>query len=160
MEIAQRYCVQVDYQLRGKNYYAIGFENRASGYELRNPFFKGSTPPKDITHFDNNHTRCNVFEGFIDFLSAEKLRFNDLCDVVVLNSVSNIGKALPVLTQYSLIACYLDNDDAGRMTLSKIQKEYGDKVVDFSRHYPDHKDLNENLMWMCPKKTNKYKLKF
>ena len=159
VEIAQRYCVQVDYQLHGKRYYAIGFENNAGGYELRNPFFKGSTPPKHITHYDHDHTRCNVFEGFMDFLSAERLSFNDLCDVVVLNSVSNIGKALPVLAQYSLIACYLDNDDAGRMTLSKIQKEYGDKVVDFSRHYPDHKDLNENLMWMCPKKTNKNKLK-
>ena len=44
-------------------------------------------------------------------------------DVVVLNSVSNIGKALPALARYSLIACYLDNDDAGRMTLAKIQKE-------------------------------------
>ena len=159
VEIAQRYCVQVDYQLHSKSYYAIGFENKAGGYELRNPFFKGSTPPKHITHYDHDHTRCNVFEGFMDFLSAERLSFNDLCDVVVLNSVSNIGKALPVLAQYSLIACYLDNDDAGRMTLSKIQKEYGDKVVDFSRHYPDHKDLNENLMWMCPKKTNKNKLK-
>ena len=95
----------------------------------------------------------------MDFLSAEKLSFNDLCDVVVLNSVSNIGKALPVLAQYSLIACYLDNDEARRMTLAKIQKEYGDKAVDCSRHYPDHKDLNENLMWMCNKKTSKNKLK-
>ena len=56
-----------------------------------------------------------MFEGFIDFLSAERLSFNDLCDVKVLNSVSNIGKALPVLAGFSLIACYLDNDDAGRM---------------------------------------------
>ena len=100
-----------------------------------------------------------MFEGFIDFLSAERLSFNDLCDVKVLNSVSNIGKALPVLAGFSLIACYLDNDDAGRMTLSKIQREYGDKVMDCSRHYPHHKDFNENLMWMCPKKTNKNKLK-
>ena len=39
-EIAQKYCVKVDYQLRGKDYYAIGFENNAHGYELRSAFFK------------------------------------------------------------------------------------------------------------------------
>lgn len=38
-EIAQRYCVQVDYELHGKRYYAVGFPNNAYGFELRNPFF-------------------------------------------------------------------------------------------------------------------------
>ena len=36
-DIAQLYCVQVDYKLHGKSYYAIGFENSAHGYELRYP---------------------------------------------------------------------------------------------------------------------------
>ncbi len=94
-EIAQRYCVQVDYTLHGKHYYAIGFENNAHGYELRNPFFKGSYPPKSITRISGGHSRCNVFEGFIDFLSAERLGYNDGNDSVVLNSVANVGKAIP-----------------------------------------------------------------
>ncbi len=74
-DIAQRYCVQVDYTLHGKRYYAVGFENNAHGYELRNPFFKGAYPPKNITHIANGNPRCNVFEGFIDFLSAEILGY-------------------------------------------------------------------------------------
>lgn len=50
-EIAQRYCVQVDYKLHGKRYYAIGFENNAHGYELRNPFFKGELSAEEhYTH--------------------------------------------------------------------------------------------------------------
>ena len=65
-DIAQRYCVQVDYRLHGKNYYAIGFENDAHGLELRNAFFKGSYPPKHITQINNDNARCNVFEGFMD----------------------------------------------------------------------------------------------
>ena len=32
--IAQRWCVQVNYRLHGKDYYAIGFENSAKGFEL------------------------------------------------------------------------------------------------------------------------------
>ncbi len=117
-DIAQRFCVQVDYTLHGKNYYAIGFENNAHGYELRSSFFKGSYPPKHITHIANGNPRCNVFEGFIDFLSAERLGYNDGLDTVVLNSVSNTAKAIPVLAEYSLIQCYLDNDVAGRSALA------------------------------------------
>ncbi len=102
-EIAQKYCVKVDYQLRGKDYYAIGFENNAHGYELRSAFFKGSFPPKHITHIANGNGRCNIFEGFIDFLSAEKLGYNDGNDSLILNSVSNLHKALPFLSDYPLI---------------------------------------------------------
>ena len=45
-DIAQRYCVQVDYTLHGKRYYAIGFENNAHGYELRNLFLREHTRRK------------------------------------------------------------------------------------------------------------------
>ena len=157
-DIAQRYCVQVDYELHGKRYYAVGFENNAHGYELRNPFFKGSYPPKHITHIANGNARCNVFEGFIDFLSAERLGYNDGLDTIVLNSVSNLLKAIPTLGDYTVIQCYLDNDTAGRAAFARLQREFGDKVMDKSALYPDHKDLNDYLMSLYPKKSNKVKL--
>ena len=156
-DIAQQYCVQVDYRLHGKDYYAIGFENNAHGFELRNSFFKGSYPPKHITHIANGNARCNVFEGFIDFLSAEKLGYNDGNDTIVLNSVSNLGKALTPLSDYSVISCYLDNDDAGRIALAKLRKEFGDRVTDKSTLYPDHKDLNDYLVSITLKQKSKLK---
>lgn len=157
-DIAQRYCVQVNYQLHGKGYYAIGFENNAHGYELRNPFFKGSYPPKHITHVANGNARCNVFEGFIDFLSAERLGFNDGMDSVVLNSVSNVAKAITPLADYTVIQCYLDNDAAGRAALARLRCEFGYRVMDKSALYPDNKDLNDYLMSLYPKKSSKLKL--
>ena len=157
-EIAQRYCVQVDYELHGKRYYAVGFRNNANGYELRNPFFKGSYPPKHITIIANGNARCNVFEGFIDFLSAECLGYNDGFDTVVLNSVSNLQKAIPALGDYTVIKCYLYNDTAGRAALARLQREFGNKVTDKSALYPNHKDLNDYLMSLYPKKSNKVKL--
>lgn len=157
-DIAQRFCVQVDYTLHGKNYYAIGFENNAHGYELRSSFFKGSYPPKHITHIVNGNPRCNVFEGFIDFLSAERLGYNDGLDTIVLNSVANVGKAITPLADYTVIQCYLDNDAAGRSALARLQREFGDKVMDKSALYPDHKDLNDYLMSLYPKKSTKLKL--
>ncbi len=156
-DIAQQYCVQVDYRLHGKDYYAIGFENNAHGFELRNPYWKGAYPPKCITQIANGNARCNVFEGFIDFLSAEKLGYNDGNDTIVLNSVSNLGKALTPLSDYSVISCYLDNDDAGRAALAKLRKEFGDRVADKSTLYPDHKDLNDYLVSITPKQKSKLK---
>ena len=156
-DIAQRYCVQVDYKLHGKNYYAIGFENSAHGFELRNSLFKGIYPPKHITHIANSNARCNVFEGFIDFLSAERLGLNDGNDSVVLNSVANVGKAIPTLAEYPLILCYLDNDTAGRAAVARLRREFGDRVSDKSARYPDHKDLNDYLQSLNPKKSTKLK---
>ena len=158
-EIARQYCVQVDYEMKGKHYYAIGFRNNADGYELRNPFFKGSSPPKHITHIANGNPRCSVFEGFIDFLSAERLGFNDGTDAIVLNSVSNLGKAIEPLTEYPLILCYLDNDAAGRAALARLQKEFGDRVMDKSALYPNNKDLNDYLVSTINRQTTKSRLK-
>lgn len=158
-EIAKRYCVQVNYELHGKSYYAIGFENVEHGLELRNPFFKGSFPPKAISHIADGNPRCNVFEGFMDFLSAEKLGLNDGNDTVVLNSVANIGKAITTLSGYPLILCYLDNDVAGRAALARLRREFNGMVADKSALYPNHKDLNEYLVSINHKQTTKSKLK-
>lgn len=157
-EVAQQYCVQVDYELHSKRYYAIGFPNNANGLELRNPFFKGSYPPKHITHIAEGNARCNVFEGFIDFLSAERLGYNDGLDTIVINSVSNLQKAIPALGDYTVIQCYLDNDAAGRTALARLQREFSDKIMDNSALYPNHKDLNDYLMSLYPKKSTKLKL--
>ena len=55
---------------------AIGFKNDSGGYELRNPYFKGSSSPKDITTFNNGAKEATVFEGFIDFLSFMAIHKN------------------------------------------------------------------------------------
>lgn len=156
--VARQYCYQIDYDLRGKHYYAIGFPNKGMGFELRNPFAKLCIPPKHISHIVNGNARCNVFEGFIDFLSAEQLGWNDGNDSVILNSVANIGKALPTLADYHVILCYLDNDAAGQAALERLQNEFGGIVADKSALYPNHKDVNDYLMSLTPKQSSKLKL--
>ena len=138
-------CEEVRYRIRGKRYYAIGFRNDAGGLELRNRFFKGCIPPKDISLKRNGSEVCSVFEGFMDYLSAMQMGII-ASDWLVLNSVSNVEKALKVLGVYRRIECYLDNDDAGRRTLEKLRANFGEKVIDRSSLYADHKDLNEFLL--------------
>ena len=40
---------KLTFRLYDKKHTAIGFQNSAGGYELRNEYFKGSSSPKDIT---------------------------------------------------------------------------------------------------------------
>ena len=138
-------CEEVRYRVRGKRYYAIGFRNDAGGLELRNRIFKGCIPPKDISPKRNGSDVCAVFEGFMDCLSAMQIGII-ASDWLVLNSVSNVEKALKELGIYRRIECYLDNDDAGRRTLEKLRADFGEKVIDRSSLYADHKDLNEFLL--------------
>ena len=131
--------------MHGKRYYAIGFRNDAGGLELRNRFFKGCIPPKDISLKRNGSDVCAVFEGFMDYLSAMQLGII-ASDWLVLNSISNVEKAVKVLQGYERIECYLDNDEAGQRAFQKLRDSFGDKVIDRSSLYADHKDLNDYLL--------------
>ena len=139
-------CEEVRYRVHGKRYYAIGFRNNVGGLELRNRFFKGCIPPKDISLKRNGSEVCAVFEGFMDYLSAMQLGII-ASDWLVLNSVSNVEKTVKVLDCYRKIECYLDNDDAGRRTLERLRADFGEKVIDRSSLYADHKDLNDYLLF-------------
>ena len=138
-------CEEVRYRVHGKRYYAVGFRNRSGGMELRNRFFKGCIPPKDISLKRNGSEVCAVFEGFMDYLSAMQLGII-ASDWLVLNSVSNVEKAVKVLQGYERIECYLDNDEAGQRAFQKLRDSFGDKVIDRSSLYADHKDLNDYLL--------------
>ena len=138
-------CEEVRYRVRGKRYYAIGFRNMSGGLELRNRIFKGCIPPKDISLKRNGSDICSVFEGFMDYLSAMQLGII-ASDWLVLNSVSNVEKAVKVLQGYERIECFLDNDEAGRRTFQRLHDCFGEKVIDRSALYADLKDLNEFLL--------------
>mgnify|MGYP000328038304 CR=1 FL=1 len=154
-ELAKRECREVHYLTDGKPYFAVGFPNRSGGYEIRNKFFKGCIAPKDITHIRQTEPgeTCCLFEGFMDYLSFLTLRQErhpdrpalDGQDCIVLNSVSNLSKALRPLGDYERIHCFLDNDRAGLEALREIQKEYGLRVRDASHVYSGYKDLNDYL---------------
>lgn len=143
--IAMANCKEVRYNTHGKRYFAVAFGNEGGGYEIRNRFFKGCIPPKDITLVGNGSDGCNVYEGFMDYLSARASGIGKGEDHLVLNSVSNVAKAYKYLDGYRRICCYFDNDDAGRRTLDALRMRYGNRVTDCSGLYKGCKDLNEHL---------------
>lgn len=155
--IAKAKCKEAHYCVNGKSYFAVAFENTSGGYELRNQYFKGCRGRKYISYLlwsrDGPSTDCAVFEGFIDYLSALTLGIITGNDVVVLNSVVNVNKVIPYLNDYSVINCYLDNDNAGRTVLSELTAIYGTTVIDRSSLYSGFNDLNEYIVNQISKIT-------
>jgi hypothetical protein len=158
LAVARKYCKEIHYSTgQGKNYYGIGFPNVTEGWEFRNPFFKRSIGNKQISWIHDSPDRqsgcCCLFEGFFDFLSYMTLKeWPDigLClsapsDYIVLNSVTMLPKALPLLESYADIHCFLDNDDAGRSATAFVMKQFADKATDESTRYVAFKDVNDVL---------------
>ena len=156
IELAKRECRELRFMNADKPYFAIGFPNMTGGYEVRNRYFKGCVAPKDITHIRQQgepRNVCYLFEGFMDYLSFLTIRTSNHPDhprlseqdYMVLNSVSNIGKAEQLLRQYSRIGSFLDNDHAGRNAYDNLKRILGDRLQDMSIHYAGYNDLNEYL---------------
>ena len=145
IDVAKLHCKEIAYSVNGKPYFAIGFPNDAGGYELRNKYFKGCTS-KAITSHTTGQNTCQVFEGFMDYLSflTMKNRQQSPADVIILNSLTNLPKAVNALAGYKSIALFLDNDEAGKRAVQNLRSVYKE-VIDQSAHYANRKDLNEYL---------------
>lgn len=146
--VARALCREVHYAVGERRFFAIGFRNDAGGWELRSPQFKGSSAPKTITTFDRHGDTALLFEGFFDLLSYLTLQHEPepAVDTAVLNSVVNLPRALPFLARHTTIHAFLDNDEAGRLTLERLRSALpGATVIDRAESYRAHKDLNESL---------------
>lgn len=154
IDVADRFCREVRYELNGKMYYGIGFKNDSGGYEIRNPYFKASSSPKDITTIRNGAEEAIVFEGFIDFLSFMAVHKNQPVsesDFVILNSTSFFEKARPFMEKHESIRLYLDRDITGQ-NFSRYALSLSGKYRDESSLYKHYKDFNDWVeLWKIPK---------
>ena len=146
LAVASPYLHHVRYEVGGREYSAIGFPNRAGGYELRDDkTFKGTIAPKDITPiFTDRAEPVCIFEGFMDFLSFLSMKEEITNHCLVMNSVSNVARTIRYLNDRHLthIRAFLDNDEAGRRAVQDFIKA-GFHVEDMNIHYKDFKDLND-----------------
>lgn len=149
VEIAKKFCSEIDYELYGKNYFAIGFKNDAGGYELRNEKFKASSSPKDSTIIKNNAEKITVFEGFFNFLSYQTIHQKQEqpnTNFLILNSASFFEKSLPLMQSYKSVHLYLDCDTTGQKCIQKALEIDKEKFIDKRGLYKSYKDLNDWMM--------------
>ena len=160
-EVLTRYCTQAEIEFRssGKKSLFLSFENNSGGYVLRSCGKMKICSKAGISTFDSDGERSvmpssdtvTVFEGLFDFLSWKTLslegKIDGEGDSVVLNSVSNLEKAVPFIGQHSRIISYLDNDEAGRKCLHSLRDRFpGAEILDMTEGFGECKDLNEVLM--------------
>lgn len=159
IKTAKAYCNEIHYKYMNKRYFGIAFQNRSSGFEIRNSLFKGCIHNKDISllHYEKGaiQDECCIFEGFMDFLSymtmlnvdkANLITCINPSDYVVLNSITNLNKCMDTIGLYAKVHCYLDNDAAGQEATASLKRQYHTKVVDESFRYASYKDLNDYLL--------------
>jgi len=146
--LAKNYISEAYYKTGNKQYFALAFKNNSNGYELRNKYFKGSTHPKDITTIEikNSHS-INIFEGFMDYLTALQFFKTDKPNqtTIILNSTTNTNKTLSIIKQYKTVNLFLDNDSTGTKAVETYQTAHPNIKNRALEFYPTHKDFNEFL---------------
>ena len=151
---AMPYVQEIHYTHQGKPYFALAFANDSGGYELRNPYFKGTHGTKDITCLGagegGSAQEVTVFEGFIDYLSAltHYQRSAAATPVIVLNSVAMQQRAVEAIRRMGAakVYLYLDRDESGKKLARDFKEQLpGVEVLDKSDLYAAHKDFNEFL---------------
>ena len=152
VDIAKKYCKELSYSFKGRNYYAIGFPSK-DGWELRNQKFKGCIGKKSISHLQKGNQNLAVFEGFFDFLSYQTfMKDSPGTDFLILNSVALLERSISILKEYKSIELFLDNDPAGDNGTALILSQ-NSKAIDCRNLYRSFKDYNQFLM---SSKTRKY----
>ncbi|WP_142784658.1 toprim domain-containing protein [Changchengzhania lutea] len=146
LSIANRYCKEVWYTSKYKQFFAIGLNNNKSGWELRNKIFKNSSSLKSYTYFQNNNRQSIILEGMFDLLSLATLNETQIkaSDIIVLNSIAFIKDIEIHIKKYESAYLYLDNDRAGQRA-TKYLINNNNHVVNQSSIYKNYKDLNDLL---------------
>lgn len=151
----QRYCKEVHYECsfaggETRSFHAIGFPNSEGGWMLRwnPPTGRGKRSTGGGATLIDRQGRVLrdgaegsagsviVFEGFFDFLSwVEEYRADGVpadTDIVVLNSVANLGASLPFITGHRNVITVFDNDKAGNAATAQASQACRQARV---RHY-------------------------
>ena len=148
LHTAFSYLKEIHYKNAKGQFFGVGYQNESGGYVVRSEIMKkpinlGHTGIKTFAIAGSKSV--SIFEGMFDFLSCiEHYRHLPRCTAIVLNSVSNLSKAMPQLTGATTIYSYLDNDDAGQKATQKM-RDTGLNVLDQSNIYEGYKDFNEYL---------------
>ncbi len=85
-------------------------------------------------------------EGIFDLLSFAVLNefLVSSSSIIVLNSIAFIKDIEHLISNYTQVHLYLDNDNAGQDATKYLTKNYN-HIIDKSNSYKNHKDLNDFL---------------
>ena len=135
-----------------RDLYAIGFptdteKSFALNGQTATRKIKMAIGHQDITTLKcpiTETTEWMVFEGFIDFLSSgEMWALPRKYNAIVLNSTTNMNKAVSALKDATVVHYMGDNDEGGTNALKTLMGAFGDKVIDERKCFAPYKDVND-----------------
>jgi hypothetical protein len=134
-----------DEQKNRKQFFAAGWQNELSFWEVRNIFFKGCLGHKAITFIAGDQSRLMVFDNYFNYLSW--LEENPLaCEsVLVLNNMDLLQSAIRKAKDFLEISVCFNRDYSGRLACAEFVRVLP-WAVDGSVHYKDYKDYNEMVV--------------
>jgi len=150
---ARPHVKEIYYARKGKQYFALAFPNEKGGYELRNPYYKGTHGSKSISLVKKRDMEdseaVTVFEGFMDFLSALQYYGKSITTpVIVMNSAMMRERTVEVIRELeaSKVYLYTQHDEQGIAARDYIMQELRQlETVDNSTLYAGYEDFNDFL---------------
>ena len=144
--------VHYEHVLSGKHYYGLGVKNSTGAWNVRNPYGKYVVLENleqgqgySLIKRGRDNRSVIVVEGLFDALTVEEIVGGNY-DIVILNSVNNVGWSLidEVLYAYDTVILALDSDKQGKDTEEWLleELEVGNKEVR-KIYFDGGKDLNE-----------------
>lgn len=135
------YIRKVYYQNKGCQFYAAGWQDEALNWHLRSKTFKGCTG-QGITLIENGSDAMIITEGMMSWLSLIQIYpIYGTYDVIILNSVANIRKAINKAKNHEKIHLLLDNDESGNKATESLMKAIP-QATDCRSWYAPHNDIN------------------
>ena len=138
---------ELHWETRGRRFFGVGVPTVSGTWTVRNRLGKWAVRESvsqrhSYSLIERGSSYLAVFEGLFDALSWEQLELRRT-DILILNSVWNLSKALPVLERYEALILGLDNDKAGSSVRREVTQRFGEKVLVLRFN---GKDLNEALV--------------
>jgi hypothetical protein len=123
---------EIHWEVNGKRFFGIGAPTVSGTWTVRNRLGKwnireSSEQRHSYTLIERGSSYLAVFEGLFDALTWEQLDLKE-ADILILNSTSNLNRALAVLERYESLILGLDNDNAGTLASRKIESLYGGRI--------------------------------
>ena len=154
-----KYLVEIKYEMHGRSFFGVAFQNASKGYEVSYEFKKKGTEEfvsvktclvcKDITFFSSGSTSVVVAESWSDFLALLTLypKMEDRNDFIILNSVSMRDRLIEKIKSSNYVTIYsaVDNDPAGSDILKVLVEHFADRVIPLNPFYSNYKDVAEYL---------------
>ena len=148
IDVAQHYCIEVQFTRGEKAYTAIGFPAGDTGYELRTPKQRYSPENSAPTYFPGGNGGTAVFLDFFDLLTFCSLlphaSWKPL-HLVVLHHAEFLPTVLGKLDPRRPIHLFLPNTSTGSQLTRQTLERYP-LCIDRRKLYKGYANLND---WVC-----------